>query len=79
MWTRFSFCFHLLILSLSSIVVTYGMVISIEIFFQVKVVLGDERENMGVLLSIDNQEGVVKIDGDDIKMLQLRYLCKMKS
>lgn len=41
----------------------------------VKVILGDDKERVGVLLSIDNQEGVVKI-GDEVKMLQLRYLCK---
>ncbi|KAG1712147.1 Transcription elongation factor SPT5 [Nymphon striatum] len=46
---------------------------------KVKVVLGEERESTGDLLSIDNQEGVVKLDHGDIKMLQLRYLCKMKA
>lgn len=42
----------------------------------VKVVLGEDKERTGYLLSIDNQEGVVKLDGDEVKMLQLRYLCK---
>uniref|UniRef100_A0A1B6GUV3 Spt5 C-terminal domain-containing protein n=1 Tax=Cuerna arida TaxID=1464854 RepID=A0A1B6GUV3_9HEMI len=42
----------------------------------VKVILGEDKERTGDLLSIDNQEGVVKLDGDEVKMLQLRYLCK---
>lgn len=48
-------------------------------FLQVKVIYGEEREVVGQLLSIDNQEGVVKVHGDNVKMLQLRYLCKMRS
>ncbi|GAB6022325.1 transcription elongation factor spt5 [Chamberlinius hualienensis] len=43
---------------------------------KVKVLIGDERENVGELVSIDHQEGVVRIDGD-VKLLQLRYLCKL--
>merc|ERR1719445_2375120 len=48
---------------------------------KVKVILGDEdKEQTGQLLSIDSQEGVVKLDhSGDVKMLQLKYLCKMKS
>lgn len=48
---------------------------------KVKVILGDEDKDMtGQLLSIDSQEGVVKLDhSGDVKMLQLKYLCKMKS
>lgn len=48
---------------------------------KVKVILGDEDKDMtGLLLSIDSQEGVVKLDHSaDVKMLQLKYLCKMKS
>lgn len=47
---------------------------------KVKVIMGEDRESTGSLLSIDSQEGVVKIDQTgDVKMLQLRYLCKMKS
>ena len=42
-------------------------------------VLGEDRELTGFLLSIDNQEGVVKLDQTgDVKMLQLKYLSKMK-
>ena len=41
---------------------------------------GEDRESTGSLLSIDSQEGVVKLDQTgDVKMLQLKYLCKMKS
>jgi transcription elongation factor SPT5 len=45
---------------------------------QVKVILGEDREAVGQLLSIDNQEGVVKLTSGEVKMLQLRYLCRMK-
>lgn len=45
---------------------------------RVKVILGEDREAVGTLLSIDNQEGVVKLNTDEIKFLQLRFLCKMK-
>jgi len=44
---------------------------------RVKVILGEDREAVGTLLSIDNQEGVVKLNTDEIKFLQLRFLCKM--
>ena len=44
---------------------------------RVKVVGGEEREQAGSLLSIDHSEGVVKLDSGDVKMLQLRFLCKM--
>lgn len=46
---------------------------------RVKVIIGEEREAVGTLLSIDNQEGVVKLDIGELKMLQLKYLCKMKA
>ncbi|XP_046400146.1 transcription elongation factor SPT5 isoform X2 [Ischnura elegans] len=46
---------------------------------QVKVIMGEDREAVGQLLSIDNQEGVVKLAQDEVKMLQLRFLCRMKS
>ena len=47
----------------------------------VKVILGDEdKEQTGQLLIIDSQEGVIKLDHSGIlKILQLKYLCKMKS
>lgn len=45
---------------------------------RVKIILGEERESTGQLLSIDHQEGVVKLDSGDVRMFQLRFLCKMK-
>lgn len=44
--------------------------------FQAKVILGEERELMGTLLSIDGTEGVIKTDSGHIKMLPINYLCK---
>lgn len=44
---------------------------------QVKVILGEDRESMGQLLSIDTQEGVVELHTGEVKMLQLRYLCRL--
>ncbi|XP_008545708.1 transcription elongation factor SPT5 [Microplitis demolitor] len=46
---------------------------------RVKVILGEDREAVGNLLSIDNQEGVVKLTTGELKMLHLRFLCKMKA
>ncbi|EFA05446.1 transcription elongation factor SPT5 [Tribolium castaneum] len=42
-----------------------------------KVIIGEEREATGELLSIDLHEGVVKMK-NDIKMLPLQNLCKMR-
>lgn len=42
-----------------------------------KVIIGEEREATGELLSIDVLEGVVKIK-EEIKMLPLQNLCKMR-
>ena len=50
------------------------------IFSQVKVILGDDRESTGVLINIDRDDGIVKMDqvvGADIKILQLRNLAKL--
>lgn len=46
---------------------------------QVKVIVGDDRECTGTLLSIDDGEGVVKMDRDKnpIDMIVLPNLCKM--
>ena len=50
------------------------MKINVSFFFP-----GDDRDSTGSLLSIDSQEGVVKLDQNgDVKMLQLKYLCKLK-
>lgn len=46
---------------------------------RVKVIFGDDREAVGTLLSIDNQEGVVQLTNGQVKMLQLRYLCRIAS
>ncbi|XP_071743655.1 transcription elongation factor SPT5-like [Lepeophtheirus salmonis] len=47
---------------------------------KVKVIMGEDRDATGSLLSIDSQEGVVKLKNDIyLKMFQLKYLCKMKS
>ncbi|KAL0849644.1 hypothetical protein ABMA28_013899 [Loxostege sticticalis] len=46
---------------------------------RVKVIAGEDREAVGQLISIENQEGVVKFGTDDIKIMQLRHLCKMSS
>ena len=42
-----------------------------------KVVVGEEREFTGTLLSIDEEEGVVKLDRGAIHMILLQNLCKM--
>ncbi|XP_072045475.1 transcription elongation factor SPT5-like [Amphiura filiformis] len=47
---------------------------------RVKVILGDDRESTGVLINIDRDDGIVKMDqvvGADIKILQLRNLAKL--
>lgn len=46
---------------------------------RVKVIAGEDREAVGQLISIENQEGVVKFGTDDIKIMQLRHLCKMST
>ncbi|XP_015790153.1 transcription elongation factor SPT5-like [Tetranychus urticae] len=47
---------------------------------RIKVIFGEEREQTGVLLSIDGVDGVCQMDTDhDVKVLHLRYLCKMKA
>ena len=45
--------------------------------FKAKVILGEEREATGSLLSIDGGEGVIKLENGEIKMLPIRFLCKM--
>ena len=44
---------------------------------RVKVIVGEEREATGTLLSIDGNEGVVKLDRGNINMFQLSHVCKM--
>lgn len=45
---------------------------------QVKVILGEDREATGVLLSIDGEDGIVRMDLDEqLKILNLRFLGKL--
>lgn len=45
---------------------------------QVKVILGEDREATGVLLSIDGEDGIVHMDLDEqFKILNLRFLGKL--
>ena len=39
--------------------------------------MGEEREATGTLLSIDRNEGVVKLDRGNINMFLLSHVCKM--
>ena len=45
-------------------------------YLKAKVILGEERELAGTLLSIDGTEGVMKTDGGTIRMLPINFLCK---
>lgn len=47
------------------------------LFSHFQVIIGEEREATGELLSIDCNEGVVKVM-DDIKLLPLQNLCKIR-
>lgn len=51
--------------------------VSPEVHDKAKVIIGDERELVGQVISIDGNEGVFKIDEKTIRMLPIRYLCKM--
>lgn len=45
---------------------------------QVKVILGEDREATGILLSIDGEDGIVRMDLDEqLKILNLRFLGKL--
>jgi len=45
---------------------------------RVKVIFGeDAREQVGVLISVEEDEGVVKLDSGELKMLMLSHLCRM--
>jgi len=41
------------------------------------VIVGEDREYTGHLLSIDGDEGVVKLDRGNLNLFQMDYLCKM--
>lgn len=45
---------------------------------KVRVIMGEERDSTGVLLSIDGLEGVVNIGGD-IKLVLMKNLCKVRA
>lgn len=47
---------------------------------KVKVILGEDREMTGELISIDDKDGIVRMDADNqLKILQLRFLGKIAS
>ncbi|CAB0029460.1 unnamed protein product [Trichogramma brassicae] len=46
---------------------------------RIRVILGEDRDSTGTLLAIDNQEGVFKSSSGEVKMLNLRFLCKLRS
>lgn len=43
-----------------------------------KIILGEDREAVGKLLSVDNQEGVLKFENGEIKLIQMRYMCRLR-
>lgn len=46
-----------------------------SVFPQVKVILGEDREATGELISIDDKDGIVRMDLDNqLKIHQLRFL-----
>ena len=44
----------------------------------IQIILGEDREQTGRLLSIDQNDGVVQMDGAAVKIIPYPYLCKMK-
>lgn len=45
---------------------------------KVKVILGEDREATGILLSIDGEDGIVRMDLEEqLKILNLRFLGKL--
>lgn len=46
-------------------------------FMQVKVIVGENRDTVGNLISIDGVDGVLKTEQGEFSMFQLRHLCKM--
>lgn len=46
---------------------------------QVKVIMGEDREATGILLSIDGDDGIVRMELDDqLKILNLRFLGRLE-
>lgn len=49
------------------------------LLLQVKVILGEDREATGILLSIDGDDGIVRMELDDqLKILNLRFLGRLE-
>jgi len=46
---------------------------------QVKILIGKYKKRIGTLLSIDLQNGVVKFHPDVIRLVPLKFLCKMNN
>lgn len=52
---------------------------SLLLCVQVKVILGEDREATGILLSIDGDDGIVRMELDDqLKILNLRFLGRLE-
>lgn len=50
-----------------------------HVTFQVKVIMGEDREATGILLSIDGDDGIVRMELDDqLKILNLRFLGRLE-
>lgn len=49
-------------------------------FLKIYVIGGENKGASGDLLAVDNQDGVVKLDGnisdDGISLINMKYLCK---
>lgn len=64
-------CFHTRI--------TWRVSLTLSPSFQVKVILGEDREATGILLSIDGDDGIVRMELDDqLKILNLRFLGRLE-
>lgn len=51
----------------------------VMLLLQVKVILGEDREATGILLSIDGDDGIVRMELDDqLKILNLRFLGRLE-
>lgn len=55
------------------------MLPSLSLCVKVKVILGEDREATGILLSIDGDDGIVRMELDDqLKILNLRFLGRLE-
>ncbi|KRZ72634.1 Transcription elongation factor SPT5 [Trichinella papuae] len=46
---------------------------------KVKIIRGEDVDSTGLVISIDGVEGVVKTDSDEIRLVNMAFLCKMVS